>query len=369
MKNIESTNKVNVTGLAPVFTSVLGNLARARLEIDKASENKDLKKLIEIKTNLQVTQLAAKNAEGLLLTSQESKEIVIKSQKLQMRAERAAGFVIPEKFPQGKPKGNNLLHLENYGLNRMDSSRMQRLAKIPEKEFEVLLDKSEGITRNALISASKEIEREIGRANPEPIPTPKNITITLINGDFQFADQAPNSIDAIITDPPYPKEFLGLWEILSMFGRRVLKPSKFLATYSGQLHLPTVIDKLSKHLDYFWTMALIHDSNSNLIQARGVFNRWRPVLIFNKPPMKKLGFDDILQGGGMDKSHHDWGQDVSEAARLIEIFSKPGDTIFEPFAGGGSTIEACIQTKRNCIAYEIDKKTYSILKKRFPDSQ
>ncbi len=54
----------------------------------------------------------------------------------------------------------------------------------------------------------------------------------IINDDFRNVNIKDNSIDLILTDPPYPKEYLPLWKDLSFFASRVLKPSKFLLTYS-----------------------------------------------------------------------------------------------------------------------------------------
>jgi hypothetical protein len=296
--------------------------------------------------------------------------------ELKSRAERKAGQFTKE-IPREKGKRMDLTSgqdgpkLSELKREFGDSTvkRWEKLASIPESKFEEYIQTSKVKTQSALLQVAKEIEIELEREHPTPISIPEKISVQIIKGNFFESDQKNSSIDAIITDPPYPASYLGLWKQLSQFANRILKPSGFLASYSGQLHIIEVLNALGTELEYFWMMSLIHDSNSNLIQARGVFNRWRPVLIFNKPPMKKMGFDDLIQGGGRDKDHHDWGQDVSEAVKLIEIFSKPGDTIFEPFTGGGTTIEACIQTRRNCIAYEIDPKEYSRLQKRFPDAQ
>ena len=40
--------------------------------------------------------------------------------------------------------------------------------------------------------------------------------------------------------------------------------------------------------------------------------------------------------------------------RLILNSSRVGDTVYEPFAGGGSCLLACEQTKRKCLAIELD---------------
>ena len=67
-----------------------------------------------------------------------------------------------------------------------------------------------------------------------------------------------NSIDCIITDPPYPKEFIDCYSILSEGAARVLKPGGYCIAYAGHMHLPEVYKRMSEHLEYYWTSALIH---------------------------------------------------------------------------------------------------------------
>ena len=68
-----------------------------------------------------------------------------------------------------------------------------------------------------------------------------------------------------------------------------------------------------------------------------------------------------------ERDYHDlnWGQSLGKFEYLIEKFSKPGETILEPFAGTGTTLVACKNTKRKCIGFEIEKEKYeSIIKGR-----
>ncbi len=53
---------------------------------------------------------------------------------------------------------------------------------------------------------------------------------------------ADNSIDLIMTDPPYIREFKeqGGWVDLAIQAERVLKPSGFIVTYCGQKYLPDI---------------------------------------------------------------------------------------------------------------------------------
>jgi hypothetical protein len=48
---------------------------------------------------------------------------------------------------------------------------------------------------------------------------------------------ADNSVDAIVTDPPFPEKFLPLFSSLSRFAARVLKPGRLVPRHDGQ-HLP-----------------------------------------------------------------------------------------------------------------------------------
>jgi DNA modification methylase len=47
---------------------------------------------------------------------------------------------------------------------------------------------------------------------------------------------------------------------------------------------------------------------------------------------------------------------VELVARAVSNSSRPGDLVYEPFAGSGSTIIAAEQTRRRCIALEIDPR-------------
>jgi DNA modification methylase len=65
-----------------------------------------------------------------------------------------------------------------------------------------------------------------------------------------------------------------------------------------------------------------------------------------------------------DKTFHEWGQGCEAVVELIKHFSKPGDTVLDPFLGGAVTVEACMKTKRNVIGYEVDPKYYDLVKER-----
>jgi len=60
---------------------------------------------------------------------------------------------------------------------------------------------------------------------------------------------------------------------------------------------------------------------------------------------------------------------ISLIKELVTKFSNPGDTIFDPFMGSGTTGVACVQTGRNFIGIEIDEGYFKIAEKRIHDAQ
>lgn len=193
----------------------------------------------------------------------------------------------------------------------------------------------------------------------------KEIEIDFRLGDFEevFADIEDGSIDCIITDPPYPKEFLECWTKLSRFAKRVLKPNGFCVAYSGQMHLPEVIKRMNEHLDYYWTFAVYHEGQTQIVNGVNLICRWKPVLIFqNKKKKLNNTFQDYFISEQREKQGHDWQQSKSGVGYLIEMFTKPNDLILEPFAGSGTTIKAAIEKGRRIKAAEIEVDTFNIAK-------
>lgn len=56
------------------------------------------------------------------------------------------------------------------------------------------------------------------------------------------------------------------------------------------------------------------------------------------------------------------------AYRIVRMFSFTGDTVFDPFAGTGTTTVAAIKAHRNSIANEIDPHYFSMARKRIENA-
>ena len=64
---------------------------------------------------------------------------------------------------------------------------------------------------------------------------------------------------------------------------------------------------------------------------------------------------DVLQVRKVPGAHmiHPTEKPVALLSMLIEATTHPGALVLDPFAGSGSTAEACIHTNRNYIAIEL----------------
>lgn len=183
-----------------------------------------------------------------------------------------------------------------------------------------------------------------------------------------FDDIPDGSIDCIITDPPYPFEFINTWSKLSKLAKRVLKPNGFCIAYSGQMYLPEVLKRMSEHLDYYWMFNLRHSGNYQLIMGRNIFASWKPLLIFQNG-FKKLEspIEDLVHGTGMSKDHHRWEQAIDELKYLIENFTEPGQTILDPFSGSGTTLIASYKLNRKPMGCELSEVEFNNAKRRIHD--
>tara|TARA_Y100000593_G_scaffold73563_1_gene135148 strand:- start:362 stop:1534 length:1173 start_codon:yes stop_codon:yes gene_type:complete len=218
----------------------------------------------------------------------------------------------------------------------------------------------QGATSGAIKAAIRDDENEALAAEIEKT---SDSLIEIKKGDFMQAldDVKPGSIDVIITDPPYPAEFLHTWSGLSQVAMHVLPPGGFCIAYSGKQHLDEVIERMkSAGLNYFWQI-IFKQTVQATIHPRKVNTGYKPILIFQKPPITPPDqyFQDFLTGEKVEKDQHEWQQSENGFAWLIERFSRPGQRILEPFSGGGTCPVVAKQMQRKCLAYEIDEKAHA----------
>jgi site-specific DNA-methyltransferase (adenine-specific) len=223
---------------------------------------------------------------------------------------------------------------------------------------EILLRQAEKLLQRQLKKA------ELDAAAASQLPP----QVQVWHGDFRELGRniADNSVDLILTDPPYAEEFLPLWDSLAELAARVLKPGGFLLTYTGHVWLVEVMAALGKHLSYYWLAGVYLAKSEYRVYARGVWMRLRPVLIYAKPPVKQppTWFADLVISESPEKDLHEWEQAIGPARYFVSRFTEPGDLVLDPMAGSGTFALAALQEGRRTIAIELDAEHYETIVKR-----
>lgn len=269
------------------------------------------------------------------------------------RAERSVG---------GRPNGNSSQPatgfsglLEDYKLKRDTAYRWMNMSHAPRDVVDDYFDKRqakhEPFKRSELIKIGKQ---------HKPLEAPLiGDGYRIIHADLAEAEIEDASIDCIITDPPYPREFIGEYEKLSKFAARVLKPGGSCLAMAGQSYLPGVLAAMATSLNYHWTLAYLTPGGQAVQQwDRQVNTFWKPVLWFVNGELDGDWSGDVIKSdvNDNDKRFHHWGQSESGMARLVERFSRGGDLVCDPFVGGGTTAVAALARGRRFVGIDVDEQ-------------
>jgi DNA modification methylase len=203
-----------------------------------------------------------------------------------------------------------------------------------------------------------------------------------------------NSIDCIITSPPYYNSShkyqrgsgfhyssdIGepLYVIQDFFSniKSKLKEDGIICLNLGFSYGETgvmrpfdIINRLREKEGYFINDIVIwHKANPIPMQKR-LTNAIEYIFIISKHPLGKYYTEEY--------SHNVWKFSVDAGGKghsavfplelplnCIKHFTKEGDLVLDPFMGSGTTALACVQTRRNYIGFEINEEYVSLSEKR-----
>jgi len=258
--------------------------------------------------------------------------------------------------------------MKNDRLTLKQLNNIEQLSPKDKNVFMKILKEDSDISFK---NAKKELKRIKKDYNSIPL---SSINFTLINSDFRKMEDSFvkkfGQVDYIITDPPYPKEFVSLYSDLSSFSSKVLKDGGSLICMSGQSYLPEVINRLSENLTYHWVLSyLTPGGQATQIWPKKINTFWKPLLWFTKGEYKGDWNGDVCKSpvNNNDKRFHFWGQSVNGMIDIIDKLTYPNDIIVDPFVGGGTTGIACLKLRRNFIGIDIEQKCIETSTERFND--
>jgi site-specific DNA-methyltransferase (adenine-specific) len=209
---------------------------------------------------------------------------------------------------------------------------------------------------------ARETAAEMRRSTPVEPATVHGL-VDIRHGDFRdvLEDLEAGSVDAIITDPPYPSEYWPLYADLGRLAHRVLRPNGVLAVMVGtRVEMVDEVDRLMRlHVCPRHRAVYLTPGQRWRDQTCFVATGYKPILIYSRIDAQGLRWinDDVFTSSGsreQDVRYHHWGQTESGFASLVERLTEPGALVVDPFLGGGTTAVVCRDLGRRFIGCDID---------------
>ncbi|MGD0153994.1 MAG: DNA methyltransferase [Thermacetogeniaceae bacterium] len=227
------------------------------------------------------------------------------------------------------------------------------------------MDAGEKDARKAISAVRLEIVKEHEHELPD---VPENCRLFVCDVAKLAEQIEPGSIDSIITDPPFPKEYLPCFGKLAELAATVLRPGGSLVVMAPHIYLPEIFSLMTPFIRYMSTIAMMMPGSTTRIRLLSLNNAWRPVLWYcqgGKYSGKSIS--DVVKSNASDKRFHDWGQSESGMGALITQFSEPGDLVLDPFLGGGTTAVRSLALGRRFIGADIDDQAILITRSRLAE--
>lgn len=220
------------------------------------------------------------------------------------------------------------------------------------------------------------------------------------NDDFKKISKniEDNSVDLIVTDPPYKTTKRGLSKntntggiLISDLGKkgkmfkennispndympelyRILKEGSHCYIMTNHINLQEILNTATE-CGFHFIKSLIW-MKDNKIMGQSYMSQFEYILFFRKGKHKKInncGTSDILQIPNK-KTKDENGNNIHPTEKpvelmkiLIENSSNEGDTVLDPFMGVGSTGVASKELNRKFVGVELDEKYFNISNKR-----
>ncbi len=271
------------------------------------------------------------------------------------RVERKGGGTYPAKRPPSL-----------FVANRRDTERARSaLSALPPGTAPTNLLRAEERARLARYAAQR---REAADVAARIAGTSYELRV----GDLRevWADVCDGTIDAAVVDPPYSEEFVFLYEDLARLLARVLRPGRLAAIYCGHLHLDEELRLLVEGgLSYVWHGVNVLPGRHTKVRTRMVNGRHRSVALMSSgsyEPRKWLHDTFMAEGRGGPETRplHPWQQAVAPVVHWVQMTSEPGEVVFDPCCGSGTTGVAALSAGRRFLGGDIEPANVETTRRR-----
>jgi DNA methylase len=274
----------------------------------------------------------------------------------------------PSKTPQ---QSGGVSTLDDLGVSYNESSEWQKLAAIPAPAFAKAIKDAAAtgkLSAAAVLKTKGRSDRDKAkREQREHAEAEARDEIATLGEDAYRVDVAnltswdPGEIGCIVTDPPYiTDDAVELHSQLADFAVEHLPDHGALAVMTWQPLLQRVLEAMRRpELVYRWTAAWVFETPARTAE-RGprVFDGWKPILVFHKAGWtdETTYLYDVIRSADADKASHEWGQNIDGFRQLVRAFSNAGETVCDPFVGGGTTAIAALAEHRKFVGCDVDEQ-------------
>jgi site-specific DNA-methyltransferase (adenine-specific) len=197
----------------------------------------------------------------------------------------------------------------------------------------------------------------------------------ILHGDCtQVMHQMPaNSVDFILTDPPYLVNYRDRdgrtihndrnsdWLKPAMAqAYRILKQNRLMLCFYGW----TKVDEFFAAWKGAGFQPVGHIVFRKEYSSKSRFLSYRHeqayLLAKGRPPLPKQPIADVIDMPYSGDKMHPTQKPVAALAQLIRSFTLPNESVLDCFAGSGSTCAAATLTSRKCIGIEMDRVYYEV---------
>jgi site-specific DNA-methyltransferase (adenine-specific) len=205
----------------------------------------------------------------------------------------------------------------------------------------------------------------------------------IINGDcIDVMKTLPNnSIDLIITDPPYgdnveygftkksiknnENPLINCSALVECY--RILKKNKSLYIFTNWKHYPFLTEFILRYTK-FKIRHLIIWRKHNFGLGWAFRHQYEMILVLEKgkPKYSLKDFSDVQNATHINHNHltHPHEKPIDLIIKMINHSSKEGDLILDPFCGSGAICLASKNSKRNFIGIELEETYVRLAEER-----
>lgn len=230
--------------------------------------------------------------------------------------------------------------------------------------------------------------------------------IDIFNGDALelFHQIQDESIDLIITDPPYNlgknygnnhdskafDDYILFTKSWLSQAKRVLKPTGTIYVFMGVRFISYLYTILEQDLGFLFNSWVVWHYTQGIGKTKGFSPRHDDILVFNKSKEFIFNLDDIrvpqkyyrarnnMRGANpsdvwqfshvhycnANRQNHPTQKPEGLIERMVLASSNEGDLILDPFAGSGTTLRVCQQLNRNAVGFELNPEYVELTKNR-----